>query len=123
LIAAIALAGFDHGLRVFLSVLCKRSSNVGFLIEATLIIAPHEAFVFAGVYQFAFACLAFCHVIPLNMEMVRVTLTNTMVFANDAETRKIPRQMAKRATTMPGDLAFRSERCRSFAFAILCVLA
>jgi hypothetical protein len=106
LIAAIALAGFDNSFRVLLPVLCERSSNVGFLIEATLIIAPHEAFVFAGVYQFAFACLAFCHVILLNMEMMRVTLTNTTVFANDAETRRIPRRMANRATTMPG-FAFR----------------
>jgi len=108
LIAAIALAGFDNSFRVLLPVLCERSSNVGFLIEATMIIAPHEAFVFAGVYQFAFACLAFCHVILLNMEMMRVTLTNTMVFANDAETRKIPRRMANRATTIPG-FTFRLE--------------
>src|SRR5262249_5071281 len=84
LIAAIALAGLDDGLRVLLSVLRERAFHVHFFIKLTLIIAPHVSFVFAGIYQFAFTCLAFCHT---SSSKARVTLTNTLVFANDAGTR------------------------------------
>src|SRR5262249_29354633 len=85
LIAAIALAGLDDGLRVLLSVLRERAFHVHFFIKLTLIIAPHVSFVFAGIYQFAFTCLAFCHT---SSSKARVTLTNTLVFANDAGTRR-----------------------------------
>jgi len=49
LIAAIALTRFDYGFRVLLPVLRQRTSDVRLFIEATLIVAPHEAFVRPGI--------------------------------------------------------------------------
>jgi hypothetical protein len=49
LVSAIALARFDDGFRVLLSVLCQRTTDVGFFIKATLIVTPHETFVLTGI--------------------------------------------------------------------------
>jgi len=49
LIAAIALTRFDYGFRVLLPVLRERAPDIGHLIEATLIVTPHKAFVSTGI--------------------------------------------------------------------------
>ncbi|HEV8140582.1 MAG TPA: hypothetical protein VGP81_12475 [Pyrinomonadaceae bacterium] len=49
MIAAIPLPRLDDGFRVLLPVLRERAPDVRLFIEATLIVAPHEAFVSTGI--------------------------------------------------------------------------
>src|SRR5947199_31182 len=56
----IPVLGLDHLLRGFLHILRQRSTDVVALLELTLVIAAHEAFVRSGVDEFALGCFL-CH--------------------------------------------------------------